>query len=267
MAAGEVVHEVVAENLSRASENRIHDDAVAQRLGFTGGLVPGVEVYAYACHPAVRRWGRAWLERGSAEIRFLKPVYDGRVARVVASEVADGLALRVESEGALCAEGRAALPEPGEPPLPADWPHRPPPAERPEASEATLAVGAVFATAPLPVTPELAADYLRAVGESDPIYREQGLVHPGQVLRLCNQLLVQNVRLGPWIHVGSTVRNFAAARVGDALVVRGRVVAEYERKGHRFAELDALVATADGAAIARVAHVALYRPRQLAEAP
>ena len=25
-------------------------------LGFSGGLVPGVEVYAYACHPVVRRW-------------------------------------------------------------------------------------------------------------------------------------------------------------------------------------------------------------------
>ena len=50
---------VEAYNLSHASENKIHDDSVAQKLGFAGGLVPGVEVYAYACHPVVRRWGRA----------------------------------------------------------------------------------------------------------------------------------------------------------------------------------------------------------------
>src|SRR5512136_3063045 len=53
-------YRVEAYNLSHASENKIHDDAVAQKLGFVGGLVPGVEVYAYACHPAVERWGRAW---------------------------------------------------------------------------------------------------------------------------------------------------------------------------------------------------------------
>ena len=75
-------YQVEAYNLSHASENKIHDDTVAQKLGFAGGLVPGVEVYAYACHPPVERWGRAWLERGRMECRFLKPVYDGRIAEV-----------------------------------------------------------------------------------------------------------------------------------------------------------------------------------------
>ena len=50
-------YRVEAYNLSHASENKIHDDAVAQKLGFAGGLVPGVEVYAYACHPAVAALG------------------------------------------------------------------------------------------------------------------------------------------------------------------------------------------------------------------
>src|ERR1700710_2147028 len=75
-------YRVEAYNLSHASENKIHDDTIAQKLGFSGGLVPGVEGYAYACHPAVERWGRAWLERGHMECRFLKPVYDGRIAEV-----------------------------------------------------------------------------------------------------------------------------------------------------------------------------------------
>ena len=84
-AATATTYRVEAYNLSHASENKIHDDAVAQKLGFAGGLVPGVEVYAYACHPAVERWGRAWLERGHMECRFLKPVYDGRIALVSAA--------------------------------------------------------------------------------------------------------------------------------------------------------------------------------------
>ena len=83
---------VNAFNLSAASENKIHDDTVARRFGFTGALVPGVEVYAYACHPAVRRWGRAWLERGTAECRFQSPVYDGDRVAVEAAEAGDGVA-------------------------------------------------------------------------------------------------------------------------------------------------------------------------------
>jgi hypothetical protein len=85
------------------------------------------------------------------------------------------------------------------------------------------------------------------------------------VLRLCNQALVQNVVLGPWIHVGSTVRNHSAARVGDELSLLARVTKNYERKGHRFVELDVLV-SAEDRPIARIQHVAIYRPRQLAEA-
>ena len=78
-------YRVTAFNASKESENKIHDDAVARQFGFRGGLVPGVDVYAYMTHLPISRWGRAWLERGSAECRFLKPVYDGDMAVVSAS--------------------------------------------------------------------------------------------------------------------------------------------------------------------------------------
>ena len=67
------LYHVEAFNTAKESENKIHDDAVARRFGFKGGLVPGVEVYAYMTHLPVARWGRAWLDRGSAECRLLKP--------------------------------------------------------------------------------------------------------------------------------------------------------------------------------------------------
>ena len=50
-------YRVQARNLSHASENKIHDDDVARRFGFQGGLVPGVEVYAYMTHLPAARWG------------------------------------------------------------------------------------------------------------------------------------------------------------------------------------------------------------------
>ena len=257
-------YEVLAHNLSAQSENKIHDDAVARRFGFTGALVPGVEVYAYACHPAVRLWGRAWLERGTAECRFLSPVYDGDRVAVEAAEAGAALTLTVRRDAATCATGHAALPAAVAPPDPAAWPWRAPPASRPPAGEESLARGTVLGTAPLEVTPALAADYLAAVREADPIYAREGLVHPGQVLRLCNQALVQNVVLGPWIHVGSRVRNHAAARVGGMLTARARVTENAERKGHRVVELDVLVVDGAGAPVAQVLHTAIWRPRQAA---
>ena len=72
----------MAYNTARESENKMHDDTVARRFGFTGGLVPGVDVYAYMAHPAVARWGRDFLEAAPCEARFLKPVYDGETAIV-----------------------------------------------------------------------------------------------------------------------------------------------------------------------------------------
>src|SRR5260370_21650188 len=69
-------------NTAHDSENKIHDDAVARRFGFGGGLVPGVDVFGYMTHLPVPLCGRAWLERETAECRFYQPVYDGDLASV-----------------------------------------------------------------------------------------------------------------------------------------------------------------------------------------
>lgn len=259
-------YRVEAYNLSHASENKIHDDAVAQKLGFAGGLVPGVEVYAYVCHPVVQRWGRAWLERGQMECRFLKPVYDGRIAEVTAKDSAAGLDLEVQSEGVLCATGRAWLSDgAAAPPSVDEFEKRTPPSpqERPPASQTSLAEGTWLNAAPTQMTAAYTAGYLRDVRETDLIYSREGLVHPGAILRLCNFALRENVVLPPWVHTGSKVANFAAARVGDELSVRARVAANYERKGHRLVDLDALVIANSRTVVTRVLHTAVYQLRQL----
>src|SRR6478672_11166190 len=99
MTPSPAAYDVRAFNQAAASENKIHDDAVAQRFGFRGALVPGVTVFAYMAHQPVAHFGRAWLERGAADCRFLKPVYDGEMVRVDAAAQGEDLALTVESGG------------------------------------------------------------------------------------------------------------------------------------------------------------------------
>ena len=103
-------YRVEAYNTAKLSENKMHDDTVARRFGFSGGLVPGVDVMAYMMHLPVARWGRAFLERGLIEARFVKPVYDGEIADVSGEESDGVLSIEVESRGELCATGTASLP-------------------------------------------------------------------------------------------------------------------------------------------------------------
>src|ERR1700722_8089874 len=103
-------YRVQAYNTAKLSENKMHDDSVARRFGFNGGLVPGVDVMAYMMHLPVAKWGRAFLERGLIETRFLKPVYDGEIAEVRGEESDGVLSIEVESRGQLCASGSASLP-------------------------------------------------------------------------------------------------------------------------------------------------------------
>jgi hypothetical protein len=259
-------YRVSAFNTAHDSENKIHDDSVARRFGFGGGLVPGVDVYGYMTHLPVMRWGRDWLERGTAECRFFKPVYDGDIASVTAREVDGGLDISVESRGESCASGRAALPGAADLPRLDQFEKATQRALRPPADEASLAEETWLGLDPYPVTPEMAARYLADSHESAAIYVEEGLVHPREILRSCNFVLSRNVVFGPWIHTASRVQNLGAVAVGSSLSARARITRNYEHKGHRFVEIDALVLANETTPVARITHTAIYRLRQAAAA-
>jgi hypothetical protein len=132
---------VQAYNTAKQSENKMHDDSVAQRFGFSGGLVPGVDVMAYMMHLPVARWGRDFLERGLIEARFIKPVYDGETTTVRGEEKDGALSIAVESRGQLCATGAASLPA-GAPSLSlAEFPATSPVAQRRPVDATSYQVG------------------------------------------------------------------------------------------------------------------------------
>ncbi len=257
-------YSIVAFNAAKLSENKMHDDTVAKKFGFTGGLVPGVDVYAYMSHAPLTIWGRAFLERGNMEGRFGKPLYDGETATVTAMERDGGLDIQIESKGVICGTGRATLPAARASASLDDFKLATPPdnERRPPADEQSYKVGAWLNIRPFTFSQEDQANYLKSICEADPVYGKEGIIHSGTILRACNWALTHNAKMGPWIHVGSTIQHLASGRVGDEISVRAKVTKNFENKGHKIVELDALV-IAGKTPIARVAHAAIYEPRQV----
>jgi hypothetical protein len=257
-------YRVSAYNTAKQSENKMHDDTVARCFGFSGGLVPGADVMAYMMHLPVARWGRAFLERGLMDARFVQPVYDGEDVDLRARENDGGIELEVESRGEICATGSASLPARA-PVLPlADYKEVAAVAERNPVDATSFASGKWLGTTPLAWAGEAAKHYLADIRETDPVYSREGLCHPGMLQKVMNRVLVDNAILGPWIHVGSRMQLLSAGSAGDELTARAKVVGNYEKKGHRFVELDALVVANGTTPLAHCWHVAIYQPREQA---
>ena len=199
-------YRVQAYNTAKLSENKMHDDTVAKRFGFSGGLVPGVDVMAYMIHQPVAKWGRAFLERGFIEARFVKPVYDGETADVTGEESNGVLSIEVESRGQLCATGSASLPASAPLVSISDFAETAAVAERRPVDATSYELGKWLGTVPRAWAGEAAKEYLTDIRERDPIYASEGLGHPGLLQRVMNRVLVDNAILGPWIHVGSRMQ-------------------------------------------------------------
>ena len=261
-------YRVKARNTSSNSENKIHDDDVARRHGFRGALVPGVTIYAYLTEPLVAAFGSAWLERGTAVVRFHKPVLDGEELHVtggVTARAPGGATAAVT--GATAAEPEAATLSaslPAGSPTPINlvlYAQRPLPEPRPEVTREHLLALDGLGTPVNRYDETAAAEWLERVTDPLPIYRgRDGWIHPAFFLDQANKALRQNVRLGPWIHAGSVIRHLGGARVGETLATRGRVRSVFEKKGREFVELDLVIVAGDRPRpVAHILHTAIYR--------
>ena len=177
--------------------------------------------------------------------RFRRPVYEGDLLAITASDTGEGLDLEATNEESVaCAVGTASLP--------------PAPATAPALDE--------FPLTPSP-DPSLAAtpEALAAVGllgclEATARGEEPGaLVHPVWLLLQANALLATAVALGPWIHTASVLTNLAPLHHGEPVSVRARVAALSARRGHELVDLDILVVAEGGRPTTHIRHSAIYR--------
>jgi acyl dehydratase len=246
---------LTAHNWATGSSNAIHRDDVAARLGFGGGLVPGVGLFAYLVAPAVEAFGPGWLGHGRLEARFLKPIYHGEQ---VTAELLDGGEVRlVGPDGEVRATGSAGT-DPRTPPDPAAFPAPPPPDPRPAATDVDWPPGTPLGAVGWTFTENKRADHLDRLGQGDLRWLPAGTAHPGHLIELGNELLVMNVDMGPWIHTGSAVSLHRPVTVGQRLDARAVVVGTTERRGNHHVELDVLV-LADGEPALSGRHTAIYR--------
>ena len=108
-------------NLAATQRGSIHDDAMAQKLGFRGGTVAG-SIHMEQFPPVMlAAFGQRWFETGSLSCYFRNATTDGEPVRVLAQKPAAGDAHALinvwmeRDDGTQVLEGTASAGEPSEP--------------------------------------------------------------------------------------------------------------------------------------------------------
>lgn len=248
---------VTARNTSPDSKNPIHTDA-ALRHGFSGAIVPGLTLFAYAFAEPHARWGNDWLGRGEASMRFKRPVYDGDSLLITCTEHpnteqvesavpgaasggGDVLDVEVHVEGrGLCADGSFRRRTDTARPLAVSFPAGPTPAEPPPVDEHRLRNAGPLPVLPIDTSPAYVASWLDAHEVADPTYRT--LLHPAMLSRVSAHVLPLRFRFDePRVHRGLRASFFATRPIGAPLSARGRVMRVWDHRGHGYVSSEFVV--------------------------
>lgn len=255
---------VIAHNDAIDSNNPMHDDDTARRLGFAGGLVPGVTLYGYLIHPLIERLGQAFLEHGRFEVRFRRPVYEGEevTARCRAlaadggrAQPSDTFELELcNAAGEACVLGRASVPA-TPPPVITTPVTVPMPVPKIPATAEKLAANPPIGTLHECLTAEAGRAFAAGLGDDLALYRT--IAHPSWLLRQANLVVDYNIAVGPWIHVASDIEHLGVVRLDEPVTIHGRVTQLHERKGNEFVDLEVIYVTSRP--VMRVRHSLIYR--------
>lgn len=247
------------------ANNKIQDDEYARHYGFRAGLVPGTSIFAYMSRPLIDLVGKDWLERGSAEVHFLRPIYEGeeiRIGGVISSVAADG-ALSLEyrasnNQGVTCGVGVAKLSSAGSASEPSmdDYATGKSRQHRPVSLE-SLEVGEYLTPLISDFTWNVHWQYCRkTIRDHHPLYER--VMHPGWLASRAGQILALNYAIPAWIDVSCEIQNFQALEEECKVETRGRVYDKFERDGDHFITLD-LAVFAPAFCLAAIRYTAIFR--------
>jgi hypothetical protein len=266
----------IAHNSATESENKIHDDAEAQRLGLRGGLVPGVTLYAYLTELLLPLIGPDFLRRGSSLVRFIRPVYEqeqvtctatltSTTSDPAAGPVSFDLAV-IGPDGAACAIGSAALdlfaPAPSREPAGAPAPVVDP-ANRPALTRESAPIGAPLATRTVRVDAETVEAYADEVADPSPWYRGGSpfglpLVPPGLLAGQPARLLRQNFSFGPSVHTASEIQHLALPLAGGDYTVDAKLVETFTKRGNEYLVAAVWLRDHQARPVMRIRHTSIF---------
>jgi acyl dehydratase len=255
-------YRLVARNDLPDSPNPIHRDDYARSLGYPGGLVAGVTLYAYTCDAAVRLMGGDWLERGYGEIRFRKPVFESEELTIVAEPVDGGdwqVSLLCDGLRAQATVGpyRESISDDG---LTRDG------GPEPETLKKDISLKGELLRLPdeRSMDRERLNRFLAVSGlDGTPLAQElrsRGLISPNYIAGAPFNLLWRSHPYAVVIHTSSATEWAGPARLGETLYTWGVVEDAFERRGRFY--VTQRVVTVDGAGnnVARMLHTGTYEP-------
>ena len=258
--------QILALNDAESSENRIHSDDVAQRYGFSGALVSGVNVFGYLTQPLVRHFGAAFLERGMMDVLFLKPAYQDNLLSIRTENLSQESTLRSHVTSAYNEDGTllAKL----ESWLPVDLPEISPRAAMIPGAEISLrpeiSWDAIQIEQPAPALlwqPTAAENktHVKIQRDRSTLYQgAEALIHPYYLLEMCNQILKNLYVIPAWVHTGSKMVMRQGLGIGQDIVLKAVPIKKWKRKGHEFIRLYVVFLVADEVAL-EVEHTAIYK--------
>lgn len=246
--------------------NAIHSTQGAQEYGYQAALVGGVTVYGWATPAILEGLGDAWLDDGWAEIAFRRPTYPGEQLSIRVEPDSDG-GTELHMTGPDGHDRISGLVGRGEAPWFADFarPERLTPEERPPElpllTPENAPVGQDLRPQAVPTPLEEHIEYAASKQRTDSalFVGPAPLVHPGWLAGRMTRLLHHSYDYGPAIHARSQIQHLARVEAGQTLVVSGRFVETYERKGHHYGIIDGLIQGEDGRDLVRLRHTTIYQ--------
>lgn len=175
-------------NTFQEAKGSIHNDAVASKLGFKGGTVPGSIHMDQFVPLLLQHYGDAWFETGGMSLYFTQATVDAEAVRAVVEPGADRARLTMFNEpGALICEGTANI---GGDDAQSELSRRMDGQAAVDPASlrilADIRVGDENRDMKVCVTREALDTHLGIITENVPAYAERGVLPPSHIIRLAH---------------------------------------------------------------------------------